>query len=172
MPVMRSGTSGRDDSRRDHRDPSLRDTQLVDQLRGEIRAGRHQMATPSTAQPEASLHGPEVGNRLDVRELRRLGHGQGRIDHLVVNDMNEIRPFQPVVGPERPGRESLQPEIAQCRELEDAGVASQDVALGKAEDLEPAVATFQPIQPRRQRTSASYRLSRPARIKIFSTHLP
>ena len=116
-----------------------------------------------------ALNGPKVGDRLDVRQPGRFGQAQRRVAHLVVDDMDQVGPIQTLIVPERPRGQALQPATAQGRDLENAWVAGSTFPL-------ETQSTWR-RQPRRSSRSsqgasgqrASYRLSRPARIKILST---
>ena len=159
---------GHGDPRRDHGDPRCRHAQLGDQTGRQVRADRHHLTTPPPAQPQSSPQRPEVGHRLDVRQPRRFRKDQSRLAHLVV-DRHAPGPAVAAVSPDQSER-AAHPLI---QRLPSAGISKQRGSSARTFPRERH--TTWRRQPRRSRRSshgarghrASYRLRRPARIRIF-----
>ena len=101
--------------------------------------------------------------------LRCFGQGQGDIDHLVVNDVDQIGAFQPAIGPEPANREGPQPAVS-----EDAGISTARGSGDRSFPLErqrtwtgsravPADRAMGAAASRHRR-----QLSRPARIRTLN----
>jgi hypothetical protein len=112
----------------------------------DIMVSRDQASTPTMADSEAALECCELRDCLDVGEPIILGQGQREIDHIIVDQMDDVGVSQDTIGPESANGPASEPSVSQRWRL-DQSVVGRIEAAGAAEHLDLKTSPLQSIEP-------------------------